>query len=65
MRVRIDTDRCTGHGRCYALSPELFDTDDYGYGQVIGEGTVDDATMAAARRAIDNCPEQAIELVEE
>ena len=24
MKLVIDYDRCTGHGRCFALSPELF-----------------------------------------
>ena len=60
MKVRIDTDICTGHGRCYALSPEVFDTDDRGYGMVTVTGAVTDEQLVAARRAADNCPEQAI-----
>ncbi len=61
MRLRIDEDLCTGHGRCYALAPELFDADDYGHGTVtvdqVPEGLVDQA-----RLAVGNCPEGAITL---
>ena len=64
MRIRIDADRCTGHGRCYAVAPELFEPDDVGDGQVIGDGTVADASLDQARRAVANCPERAITLEE-
>ncbi len=40
MRIRVDPDKCQGHGRCYALAPELFDVDDYGQSTVVGDGTV-------------------------
>ena len=30
MRVRVDRDRCQGHGRCYSLAPELFEPDEVG-----------------------------------
>jgi ferredoxin len=61
MRLRIDTDACTGHGRCYVLAPTLFDCDDDGYGQVAGE-LVDPADEAAARKAVLACPEHAVHL---
>src|SRR6187401_456533 len=35
MRVLIDEDRCTGHGRCYSLVPDLFDADDQGHGTAL------------------------------
>ena len=40
MRLRVDDEKCQGHNRCYALAPELFDVDDYGYAHEIGDGTV-------------------------
>ena len=64
MRVVIDGEKCTGHGRCYALVPELFVDDDAGYGVVRGDGTVADEQLVSARRAIDACPERAITLEE-
>lgn len=63
MRIVIDRDRCTGHGRCYAVAPSLFEADDDGYGQVV----VDEVPAAAvdeARAAVLNCPEDAISIVE-
>jgi ferredoxin len=60
MRLTIDSDKCQGHNRCYALAPELFDVDDYGTAQVIGDGEVPPELVAKARLAIANCPELAI-----
>jgi ferredoxin len=65
VKVHIDTSRCQGHGRCYDLAPDLFGEDDEGYGQVLGDGVVPPGKEADARRAVSNCPERAIELVEE
>lgn len=62
MKIRIDTDMCSGHGRCYVLSPSLFTDDDEGYGQVIGDGTVSDDLREDAERAVKGCPERAIVL---
>jgi ferredoxin len=60
MRVVVDTDKCQGHNRCYALAPELFDVDDYGTAVVIGDGTVGPGLEDKARLAVANCPEYAI-----
>jgi ferredoxin len=64
VRVEIDHDRCTGHGRCYTLEPALFTDDEAGYGQVIGDGTVGAGHEDASRRAVAACPERAITLHE-
>ena len=63
MRIRIDTDACTGHGRCYALSPEVFEPDDEGHGQTRFD-EVPDELLDKARLAVGNCPEQAITLLD-
>ncbi len=65
MKVRLDPGLCQGHGRCYDLAPELFGEDDEGYGKVLGEGTVPPGGEQEARRAAANCPEHAIDLVQE
>ncbi len=62
MKVRIDPERCQGHGRCYDLAPSLFGDDEEGYGQVLGDGVVPSGQEDAARRAVANCPERAIEV---
>ena len=64
MKLRISPDRCQGHGRCYDLAPGLFGDDDEGYGQVLGDGTVPSGQEPAARLAVLNCPEHAIEFEE-
>ncbi len=66
MRVRIDADLCSGHGRCYTLSPELFQSDDDGFPVQSGsEIEVPPGLEEAARRAVANCPEGAISITEE
>ena len=64
MRVRINKDVCSGHGRCFTVAPEAFDYDDEGFGVVKLE-TVPPELEAAARLAVGGCPEQAIELDED
>ena len=65
MKVQIDTGRCQGHGRCYDLAPKLFGEDDEGYGTVLGDGIVRPEAEYDARLALSNCPERAINLLEE
>jgi len=62
MRVVIDTNACTGHGRCYSLSPDVFESDDAGYGQVKVEGSLPPTLEEQARAAVANCPERAISI---
>ena len=62
MRVQIDSEKCQGHNRCYALAPELFDVDDYGTAFVLGDGNVPSELADKARLAVANCPEMAISL---
>jgi ferredoxin len=65
LRVRVDRERCQGHARCFALAPELFELDQLGNGREIGEGAVPSQLEDKARLAQANCPELAIELIEE
>jgi ferredoxin len=60
----VDADRCEGHGRCYALAPELFAADDIGNSSEIGDGTVPPELEREARLAVANCPELAITIME-
>ena len=64
MKVQINSERCQGHGRCYDLAPGLFDEDEEGYGQVLGDGVVPPERQDDARRAALNCPEHAIKLTD-
>ena len=61
MRIILDNEKCQGHGRCYALASDLFDSDDEGYAVLRIEGTdVPPELESAAQLAADNCPEYAI-----
>ena len=61
MKIFVDPDRCSGHGRCYALAPEIFVPDEEGYVKNRGvDIDVAPADEEKARLAIVNCPEQAI-----
>jgi ferredoxin len=65
MKVHVDPDRCQGHGRCYALAPDLFEADDLGDGSERGDGDVAGDLEERARTAVANCPEQAITIEED
>lgn len=60
MRIVLDSDACQGHGRCYSLAADLFDSDDEGYAVLKVDGEVPAGQEDAARLAADNCPEFAI-----
>ena len=60
-RVSVDTDLCTGHGRCYSLAPEVFEPDDLGHCIVL-VAEVSGELEAAARVGEQNGPEGAIAL---
>ena len=65
MKLRINSESCQGHGRCYDLAPDLFGEDAEGYGQVLGDGVIPEGREHDARLAVANCPEHAIEVLEE
>lgn len=64
MRIEFDKDACTGHGRCYTLAPEFYEPDEDGY-CIDPTGVVPVALEQAARIGADNCPEDAITVVED
>ena len=64
MRVKVITDKCQGHNRCFALAPELFDVDDLGNAHEVGDGNVSIELVDKARLAAANCPEFAIQITE-
>jgi len=65
LKVRVDRERCQGHARCFALAPELFELDEWGNARERDNGVVTPALEVKARLAQSNCPEFAIDVVEE
>lgn len=61
MRLELDTAACQGHGRCYSLSPDLFDADDEGHSVLLTPDVSADQE-ASAKQAAESCPEEAITL---
>ncbi len=62
MQVKVDDERCQGHGLCRISAPDLFfareeDGNAYVKDETVPAGREDDAELAA-----DSCPELAIEV---
>jgi len=64
LKVIANQKLCSGHARCAAVAPEVFELNDDGY---IGfaEKVVPPEFEAAARRGVRACPERALSLGEE
>jgi ferredoxin len=61
VKIHLDNEKCQGHGRCYALAPDVFDSDDEGYAVLrLTSAEVPAELESAAQLAADNCPEYAI-----
>jgi ferredoxin len=64
MKIEFASDRCVGHGQCYANAPELFEHDEEGYSKPKLDGDVPHDLEAKARLAANVCPEYAISIIE-
>jgi len=62
MKIRVDREKCTGHGRCYVLAPEVYGADDEGYCVLLQADVPADRQDTATRAAL-NCPEDAITIL--
>jgi ferredoxin len=63
MRIRVDTELCTGHALCAGQAPDVFVLDELGYNRT----EIDDVPpelWEQARRGALCCPESAI-IIEE
>jgi ferredoxin len=65
MRVRVSTERCQGHNRCVSLAPELFEVDEHGVASATATGRLSHEEERRARLAAANCPEEAVELIDD
>jgi ferredoxin len=61
MRIRIDRDRCEGHGQCELIAPQLFHLDLEGNVEVKGEA-LGETPVATLEDAVAMCPAMAIAL---
>jgi ferredoxin len=66
MKITVDADICSGQGRCYVVSPDLFTSDDDGFCAERGTTRdVADGRERSAQLAVDSCPEGAISVADE
>ncbi len=66
LRLAVSEKLCSGQGRCYSLSPDVFHSDDEGY--CAERGTEFEVPAELERQAhvgVDVCPEGAITIVTE
>lgn len=63
MNLQVDEKLCAGHALCTVIAPDLFEMDDRGKANVIGD--VDDANLPDAEDSVKECPAHAILLQQE
>ena len=63
MKVQVDRTRCQGHGRCYDLMPDVFESDARGRVVLVVNGDLSTDLIPYTRVAVANCPEVALHLV--
>lgn len=61
MKLAIDATKCSGHARCNAVAPGVFDIDDLGYA-VPADREVAEPPDEDIAAGIAACPERAISL---
>lgn len=64
MKIIANKSLCSGHARCAAVAPDIFDLDDDGYID-FDEKVVPAGQEALARRGVRACPERALSLSED
>ena len=63
--ISIDEAKCMGHGRCYSVAPDLLSDDEEGFVAQRGQTwEIPDGLIGQAQEAAENCPEQAIRVLE-
>jgi len=64
MQVKVNTSKCSGHGRCFAVAPHVYRLNGDGYNDTPNP-VVKEGLEEQARKGAKACPERAITIVEE
>jgi ferredoxin len=59
MKVEVNTALCTGHARCAATAPDVYELDDSGFCAITVLTVAPELEQSAVRGA-EACPERAI-----
>jgi ferredoxin len=66
VRISLDNEACVGHGRCYALAPDVYDADDEGHCVLrFPDAPIPVELESKAKLGAANCPEQALTVAED
>ena len=60
MKIKLDRTMCDGFGKCAEHAPTVFSLDEWGYASLATSPEVPDELQAAVRRALLDCPVDAI-----
>jgi ferredoxin len=63
LRIAIDPVACDAYGYCAELLPEAITLDEWGY-PIVDGAPLPRSLVAAAQRAVRDCPRRAITLLE-
>lgn len=63
MKVVVSAEACQGHNRCAEICPEVFAIDRLGFA-VARSGEVLPELTPRVLKAVENCPERAISIIE-
>ena len=58
MKIKVNQDACIGCGACTSIAEGIFNINDDGLSEVVGEVTED--KVDAVKEAIESCPTSAI-----
>jgi ferredoxin len=61
MKIHVDTEKCTGHGICESLLPEVFEVGDDGIVHLLTENLTEDQRLDL-ETAVAECPTQSLRL---
>jgi ferredoxin len=64
LKILVNNSRCTGHARCAAVAPELYELDANGYIAFTGK-TVPPELEEQAVKGARACPERALKVIRE
>lgn len=62
FRLKVDMDRCQGHGICALLAGHSIDLDQWGFPVIGIEPLPEGAQLRRARRAVAACPARALQV---
>jgi ferredoxin len=61
MQIHVDTDKCTGHGVCESILPEVFEVGEDGIVHLLTTELVE-SQRSDLESAVAECPTQALRL---